>query len=257
VRLLLLGVLLTALGCRSDPLADGQFDEWTCSSCHGGESNAAPPTALNGDVDASSPGVGAHQAHLVGGRLRDGVACTECHHVPGTVHEVGHLDPRPADLDWGSLATAGGAAPAFNRNELRCAGTYCHGGTLSGGLDPDPVWNQVGQGESGCGWCHGAPPPAPHPAGDNCNKCHPDTVAEDGGRHHPETHLDCSWNRRGGVRRLSRPASIAAESSRHAGLPRVSCQHGDPVQCLPQRGPADFAGGPRPLPFMPWRDSYG
>ena len=53
-----------------------------CSTCHGSGVNPAPPMDLSGNFVASARGVGAHQVHLAGGNLADGMACSGCHGVP-------------------------------------------------------------------------------------------------------------------------------------------------------------------------------
>jgi predicted CxxxxCH...CXXCH cytochrome family protein len=113
--------------------------------------------------------VGAHQTHLAGSNLRRPIACTECHDVP-TV--VAHADA-VVDLAFGTLATTGGAAPAFVSASLRCGGVYCHGATLTGGTNVAPQWTAVNGREAECGACHGVPPPPPHSQSKDCGGCHP------------------------------------------------------------------------------------
>ena len=147
----------------------------TCTSCHGdasrGANAPAPPMDAKGATATSSPGVGAHQAHLGASRLRGPVACTDCHVVPtSTSHSNGVVDVvfSPA---------AGGAAARFDPTTLSCASVYCHGATLAGGSNRTPVWNRVDGSQSACGTCHGIPPatkPAgsPHTASTSCGGCH-------------------------------------------------------------------------------------
>ena len=169
----------------------------TCTTCHGDPARAAttlnpqlgaaPPADTAGN--ASSPAVGAHQAHLNDGPLGAAIACTECHAVPSSTaaHPTGSLD-----LTWGPLATARGATPAYAGGA--CSSTYCHGATLAGGTNTAPRWTG-GAAEVKCGSCHGLPPPDPHPAVSGgvaaCNGCHAATVdsagailpASAGGKH--------------------------------------------------------------------------
>jgi predicted CxxxxCH...CXXCH cytochrome family protein len=171
-------------GCGADPLCDGVPDEiaslTACSRCHGSLANSAPPLAIDGSIQTSSRGVGAHQAHLLGGNLRAPIKCSECHVVPGMVTEEGHIDTLPAELTWGPLATSGGAEPDWSLVTSTCSSTYCHGATLSGGSNTEPIWTVVNGSQDACGTCHGNPPPAPHPNSSQCQMCHPDTVAENG-----------------------------------------------------------------------------
>ena len=151
-----------------------------CSGCHGSEENPAPPTGLNGSSDTADIAVGAHQSHLHDSAVRKAIACSECHRVPGTVDQEGHLGDLPAELTFGALATTDGAAPAWNRNAATCSSTYCHGGTISGGAATEPVWTTVDGSQAACDSCHGSPPPAPHPAVADCGLCHPGTLTADG-----------------------------------------------------------------------------
>ena len=158
----------------------------SCSSCHGDATRAsnpaAPPRGTRGETATTARAVGAHQAHLEDGPLRQAVACTECHVVPTSPgHATGSVD-----LTFGPLARASGASPTWNGSS--CSSTYCHGGTIvsGGGSNTTPVWTSVGSGQTACGTCHGLPPPAAqgHPAvsGDvtTCGGCHPGTVRSDG-----------------------------------------------------------------------------
>ena len=140
----------------------------TCSSCHGSPLNAAPPTGVDGDTATTTIAVGAHQQHLQGGSLSRPIACGECHAVPAT---MGHADAE-AQVAFGSLATAGGAAPGWDRTTGTCATTYCHGQFVGGNLLNEPSWTTVNGTQAECGSCHGAPPPAPHVQAAECDGCH-------------------------------------------------------------------------------------
>ena len=175
----------------------------SCTACHGDPTRvvapgdelleAAPPRDRNGGVATTLVGVGAHQAHLAppAGAISSPIACNECHAVPGTVPGVGplaHVGPMAgtaASLDWGSLASAGGATPGFNAANATCT-NYCHGQTLTpmggAGTNTTPIWTQVDGTQASCGSCHGSPPgdlahvlhtsptTSVHLA---CNVCHP------------------------------------------------------------------------------------
>jgi predicted CxxxxCH...CXXCH cytochrome family protein len=170
-----------------------------CAGCHGGPSGPAPPRSLTGESAPSSPGVGAHQAHLTGtGLLRGPIACNECHLVPSAVASPGHFGGHapgsdvslsavvfPADPSVGMLAASDGAAPHWDATTLTCGSVYCHGGgaTLAAdttaGVDRAPLWTATGG--LVCGQaCHGLPPAfAPHLATMtrlDCTSCHPRTV---------------------------------------------------------------------------------
>ena len=93
--------------------------------------------------------------------------------MPATVDASGHIDASPAELTWGALASAGGAAPSFDRAAATCSGVYCHGSTLpSGGTNTKPLWTTVNGTQAACGTCHGLPPASPHPNISDCSLCH-------------------------------------------------------------------------------------
>jgi predicted CxxxxCH...CXXCH cytochrome family protein len=161
-------------------------DDQACDSCHGSGGNAAPPADTTGGTTTDLRTVGAHRNHLAPSTWRKDIACADCHKVPGAVSAIGHIDsPRPAELTFGPLA--GGAI----WNGSTCSNTYCHGATLGGGTSKNPVWTNVNGTQGQCGSCHGAPPPAPHPADPDCGKCH-DTMTAGGGLAitDPARHID-------------------------------------------------------------------
>ncbi|MFL5260945.1 MAG: CxxxxCH/CxxCH domain c-type cytochrome, partial [Anaeromyxobacteraceae bacterium] len=157
-----------------------------CTRCHGDATNgnAAPPRSVAGATAASAVGVGAHQQHLHDSAFRKAVACAECHVVPAAVTDAGHIDAGQASLAFGALATANGAAPAWDRTSATCSGVYCHGATLTGGGKPTPAW--TGAASLTCSSCHGFPPASGHPTVNvsagaaACNGCHPGTVLASG-----------------------------------------------------------------------------
>ena len=154
-----------------------------CTSCHGDPNRAnaaiaaAPPRDTQGNTSSSSPGVGAHQAHLTDGPLAQAFPCASCHTVPT---DIAHAT-QPLDMSFSPLAQTGGATATFDRNALTCA-NYCHGTAAWGGANVTPKWN--GTDQATCGACHGIPPPAPHPVvGSNpttCANCHPGTITATG-----------------------------------------------------------------------------
>jgi predicted CxxxxCH...CXXCH cytochrome family protein len=164
-----------------------------CTTCHGGE-NIAPPKDLSGNMSASSPGVGAHQAHLVEGEISSVISCTECHAVPESFSSAGHIDSaRTGALVAfnGMLATTPTGdivpKPKFNSSTLRCQNTYCHGNFTNGNTTNAPLWNDTTGAQAACGTCHGditqsdpglrARPKSSanggtHPQSTNCMACH-------------------------------------------------------------------------------------
>lgn len=146
-----------------------------CNGCHGG-ANDAPPSDLSGSSSTSSPGVGAHQAHLTSNGRSRVVPCAECHVVPKAVTDPGHLDSSgPAELAFGGVAQTAGAAPSYANGV--CGKSYCHGaafpgGAPSGGKHTAPKWTVVDGSQAGCDGCHALPPPAPHVQSTACWFCH-------------------------------------------------------------------------------------
>lgn len=153
-----------------------------CTMCHGGSDNpsGAPPKATWGG--AGDPiRVGAHTAHAAGGPLAPAFGCAVCHVTPVDAFAPGHLDPGPAEVAFSGVAVRG-PSPAWDRTTGTCSNVYCHGSSLSGGTRTAPRWTG-GAAEAACGTCHGAPPPAPHPAAAglaSCAACHPQTMTAAG-----------------------------------------------------------------------------
>jgi hypothetical protein len=178
-----------------DGTVDVAFDE-DCTACHGSV-NPAPPLDVVGSSSTRSPGVGAHQTHVLGTSTSRPVPCAECHSVPAAVLEAGHLDtPLPAEVSFSGAATAFGAAPSYSGGA--CQGTPCHGATFpeghaSGGSTIAPVWTQVDGTQAPCGACHGLPPPRPHPVADLnpvCSACHENAAPDNVSFVRPDLHVD-------------------------------------------------------------------
>lgn len=168
----------------------------SCTSCHGSQ-NPAPPVDLSGQSVTTSPGVGAHQAHLLGSASARPVACNECHQVPSTPLASGHIDTLlPAELAFSGAATAFGGTPSYANGT--CSNTSCHGGVFpnghaSGGTNTTPLWTKVDGTQAACGTCHALPPPAPHPVGSLnpvCSACHENIAPDNLTFTFPELHVD-------------------------------------------------------------------
>jgi predicted CxxxxCH...CXXCH cytochrome family protein len=185
-----LGASTALAGCldrRDSDVANAQPNP--CTPCHGSAdragsplSQAAPPNDLGGNTDVSAPGVGAHQIHLVATDKHRGIECGECHVVPRTVEEPGHLDtPGRARFAPGPMATFGGRTPSYDAATHTCSNVYCH-------LDAKPTWTAPRA--DACGSCHGVPPAAPHPQSKECYACHGETVDKSGNVIDLQKHID-------------------------------------------------------------------
>jgi predicted CxxxxCH...CXXCH cytochrome family protein len=166
----------------------------SCTRCHGTptppaapDSAKAPPQDTSGDLLATDPQVGAHQAHLQSlSDYTNDMACTECHTVPGAVSDPGHIDDGTpnAEMNFGALATTNGATPSFNTGTRQCSDTYCHGNAMprgsTNGNNTTPTWNDpnylTGVAANDCAQCHGyAPLDIPVHTGKlptDCQTCH-------------------------------------------------------------------------------------
>ncbi|MBI5511367.1 MAG: CxxxxCH/CxxCH domain-containing protein [Deltaproteobacteria bacterium] len=140
-----------------------------CDTCHGQNGNSAPPLDLQGLSETTRLTVGAHQTHLGGGSSSKPVACTECHRVPVTLDQAGHVDTAtPAEIAFGPVASAR-HRPRFV--SPACQDTRCHNG--AGATVPSPAWNVVDGSQAACGACHGTPPSTTaHQTTAACGNCH-------------------------------------------------------------------------------------
>jgi predicted CxxxxCH...CXXCH cytochrome family protein len=178
-----------------------------CNTCHGNFSgdatdlkNAAPPKGLDDETDATTPAVGAHQAHLpFNPNLSAADACQECHAVPANLAAVDHIDADgkaevPINGMLVRLKTEGGNRvpnPSYSSATNSCSGTYCHGNwALSKsqssynfiysadkieGNTASPKWTDSST--AACGTCHGLPPTGHNPFPlSACTNCHGDVV---------------------------------------------------------------------------------
>lgn len=153
----------------------------TCEGCHGSGAQGAPPPDLHGSSDATSRGAGAHAAHLKDGPLAKAVPCEQCHVVPKTITDKGHVDSDlPAEVTFGDRATGasyGGTVdtkPKYDAATQSCSSTACH--SRSGGQQASWVWSKPIT--PTCTSCHGQPPTttlkgAAHPQNvTDCKTCH-------------------------------------------------------------------------------------
>ncbi len=145
-----------------------------CSSCHGWTLGVSPPENLEGHCEDGTLGIGTHAAMRRVAIPAHKTACTNCHTVPLSTDDEGHIDgDNVAEVKFKFLATANGAEPVWNGKT--CSNVYCHGGTLEGGFLKEPNWYDVSGEPSHCGACHRLTDPSGNVDAD-CNSCHPTSV---------------------------------------------------------------------------------
>lgn len=178
-----------------------------CNTCHGNPAasaadlkNSAPPKGLDDETEATSPAVGAHQAHLgYFTQLTTAAVCQECHAVPTSFALPNHIDDNTrAEAVFvgplGARQTEGGARVpqvVYDFNTNTCSNSYCHGNwalrkaqspndfgfaaEVMTGSNAAPSW--VNSGSAPCGSCHGLPPTGHTPfALTACTICHQGVV---------------------------------------------------------------------------------
>ena len=144
-----------------------------CEKCHGSAAtNPFYSTATPKVTDNTDAKTGAHTAHLFGiSNISSPIACLECHAVPGTVTDAGHMDGT-ATVTFNSAL-----AKSHSSTATSCATTWCHGGNTTfipqnNPVRSAPVWGTsfgttsllgtggpAGTSGSGyCAQCHGYPP---------------------------------------------------------------------------------------------------
>jgi predicted CxxxxCH...CXXCH cytochrome family protein len=162
----------SCLGCHSQ--ANGPE---ACNTCHGGV-NAAPPSDLSGNTQRTSKGVGAHQAHLAGGKIGAAVACNTCHAVPAKVSDVGHINDGVAEVKTDTTSLFYRSAASYTASSATCASTYCHG-NFPNGNNKTVSWTDITSVNSviACGTCHGDPAKS-----DPEDRARPKTISQ-GGTH--------------------------------------------------------------------------
>jgi len=172
-----------------------------CNTCHGVFADPlkiAPPRGLNGSIETTYSGVGAHNKHLYQNELGSDIRCSSCHIYPQSYEAESHIDDDgKAELNFGQLSVNGGANPTYNFADSKCSNTYCHGNfifrksksnyqfvytdTVMVGKKFAPVWNKLDGTQGECGSCHGLPPTGHIPAALNtCVNCHQGVVDAQG-----------------------------------------------------------------------------
>lgn len=172
-----------------------------CNTCHGSLSDPskfAPPRALNGSIETTYPGVGAHISHLYSNNLGSDISCSTCHKFPQSLYADGHLgSDGKAEILFGQLAIQGSVNPNYSFANNTCSDTYCHGkftfykdssnfafaytASTMVGNNVSVKWNQVDGTQAACGTCHGLPPTGHVAAAlTTCINCHPGVVDNQG-----------------------------------------------------------------------------
>jgi predicted CxxxxCH...CXXCH cytochrome family protein len=158
-----------------------------CTNCHGDADAArtAPPLDLAGN--STSDEIGAHLAHLEPENSK-AVQCGACHVIPAddSTHPVTPNAEGPATVTLSGLGLLGTVTSTYSAGAMRCSDTYCHSG--SGATDPAPQWTATF--DSDCSACHGMPPPAPHPANDDCVACHDETAGPNQSVSNVDVHMN-------------------------------------------------------------------
>ncbi|MCX7833700.1 MAG: CxxxxCH/CxxCH domain-containing protein [Ignavibacteria bacterium] len=186
-----------------------------CRLCHGNGINTIyPPKALNGDTSVLSRGVGTHDTHI-NPNYSKSTGCITCHRTPASFEDSIHIGTHPDGIaevifDSTAVITTGGIKPnpVWNRNNLNCDGSYCHGNFVNGNyrlLSPpiNPIWSSPSS--VNCGSCHGNPqtnnplPAGTHPQGytiNNCYFCHGSVINSQGIIINKNLHLNgiINWN---------------------------------------------------------------
>lgn len=172
-----------------------------CNTCHGEFADplrSAPPRALEGSIFTTSPGVGAHTAHLYENSIGKEILCATCHTVPSTFGSESHLgSDNKAEINFGELAVYSGVNPNYSFSNNTCSDTYCHGNftffkdsssysfiytaATMVGNNFSAKWNKVDGSQAECGSCHGLPPTG-HRAStlNECVNCHQGVVDNQG-----------------------------------------------------------------------------
>jgi len=146
------------------PNFPGGVADWraNCTFCHGTPTEpyapvanpvlAAPPQAVAGATDPTSPRVGAHQRHLQGGAYSDPFTCATCHSVPADLSHVSGATAVAPDAAGQRLFTPGSLG-TYTPAGQTCA-VYCHGSTITTPV-PTPTWTAAGT--LACTACHASP----------------------------------------------------------------------------------------------------
>jgi predicted CxxxxCH...CXXCH cytochrome family protein len=156
---------------------------FACNTCHGDETSAAPPKALNGSRSRTTLGVGAHRQHVTDGPLHHAIACEACHPSIKNAEDEGHyrfagafIADRPVVI----LSSSPGQSARWSREAATCTNASCHAPNPADlqALTPVANWVSVTKENGTCGSCHGLGPTG-H-VSTRCSACHTPGYADGG-----------------------------------------------------------------------------
>ena len=168
---------------------------WTgdCTFCHGGQDNdlGAPPQGVEGETDTADRAVGAHTVHLEHTAFAPALECQDCHEVPASVQQQGHIDGQ-AQVSLNPQKA--GEAAAYDRATGTCTSVYCHGN----GREAAASVSWTAGLNLGCNGCHAdaatasdlSGAHASHAASMACQVCHGDTLDSAGAIADLSVHID-------------------------------------------------------------------
>jgi hypothetical protein len=197
---------ISCLTCHSNPGGPEN-----CATCHG----IPPPPDRYGNTSNAAIGVGAHVIHFTGSgnSTTHSMTCSMCHFMPTSIYDPNHInatgrayvvinDPLAAMKSDNVIPV-----PAYSRNAVTCANTFCHGSwrlpksgapdttvytaNVMSGTNDAPVWTG-GSTQTACGTnCH-TNPPAGHKASalTNCYTCHGDVMDATGKIKNKSKHMN-------------------------------------------------------------------
>jgi len=170
-----------------------------CDACHS-TASTNPFKSMAGVTAATDVKAGAHTKHLIATvqvpQLSANIACSECHSVPATPVISGVHRNGTNNVSFGTLATKGNSLTVtYTPATGACSNTYCHGATLTGGTNKNPVWNDTAYLAGGCGVCHGFPPLTTSgvhtgKVASDCHNCHTNVNVSGTGFVDPTLHIN-------------------------------------------------------------------
>jgi hypothetical protein len=151
-----------------------------CQVCHGRDGEESPVLSscnkngcheqgvsfcgmCHGNANGPRPVDDAHDKHVS--------YCIECHAVPETIRDIGHLNGT-VDIVFSGLAVKNQLSPTWDKPSNNCSNVYCH-------LEKTISWKPPTMSSTPCDTCHGNPPES-HArfiavvVPSSCTTCHPE-----------------------------------------------------------------------------------